>query len=76
MNKHAAKIIFREVGLPTPPALLVHDDSWETCERVQQTLSLPLVVKPNQGGSTLGTTRVFEWELLPRALQKALAYDT
>lgn len=76
MNKHAAKIIFREVGLPTPPALLVHDDSGETCERIQQTLSLPLVVKPNQGGSTLGTTRVFEWELLPRALQKALAYDT
>lgn len=75
MNKHIAKIVFREVGLTTPNALLVRDDSFETQERIQAELKLPLIVKPNQGGSTLGTTRVFEWELLPRALRKAFAYD-
>jgi UDP-N-acetylmuramate--L-alanine ligase len=38
-------------------------------------LQLPLIVKPNEGGSTLGTTRVWDWEQLPRALRKAFAYD-
>ncbi len=75
MNKHAAKILFKEVGLATPPAVLAYDDSWETCERIQQALQLPAIVKPNQGGSTLGTSRVFAWDALPNALRKALAFD-
>ncbi len=75
MNKHIAKIVFRECGLYTPNAILVRDDSFENIERIQAELPLPLIVKPNQGGSTLGTTRVFEWDQLPRALRKAFAYD-
>ncbi|BCW94904.1 MAG: UDP-N-acetylmuramate--L-alanine ligase [Fimbriimonadales bacterium] len=75
MNKYIAKMVFREVGLTTPNALLVGDASDETIERVQRRLRLPIIVKPNQGGSTLGATRVFEWDALPRALRKAFAYD-
>lgn len=75
MNKHASKIVFREFGLNTPPAVLAQTSDWSTCEYIQQHLSLPLIVKPNQGGSTLGATRVFDWEQLPRALRKALVYD-
>ncbi|OYT70124.1 MAG: UDP-N-acetylmuramate--L-alanine ligase [Armatimonadetes bacterium JP3_11] len=75
MNKHAAKIVFREAGLATPEGLLVSDCEEDTLERIRRRLHLPLVVKPNQGGSTLGTTRVFDWSELPRALRKALAYD-
>ncbi|MDW8106483.1 MAG: UDP-N-acetylmuramate--L-alanine ligase [Armatimonadota bacterium] len=76
MNKFAAKILFREAGLTTPDALLVSDTDGMTLMRIQQRLRLPLMVKPNQGGSTLGAMRVFHWEELPRALSKALAYDT
>lgn len=75
MNKHAAKIVFREVGLSTPAGLLVSDCENDTLERIRRRLNLPLMVKPNQGGSTLGATRVFDWSELPRALRKALAYD-
>jgi len=75
MNKYVAKIVFREAGLTTPNALLLSDADEESLERVQRHLRLPLIVKPNQGGSTLGTTRVFEWDALPRALRKAFAYD-
>jgi len=75
MNKHAAKIVFREAGLATPEGLLVSNCEEDTLERIRRRLHLPLVVKPNQGGSTLGTTRVFDWNELPRALCKALAYD-
>ncbi len=75
MNKYAAKIVFREAGLTTPSGLLVSDYEDETLERIRRRLNLPLMVKPNQGGSTLGATRVFEWSELPRAVRKALAYD-
>jgi D-alanine--D-alanine ligase len=75
MNKHAAKIVFREAGLTTPAGLLVSDCEGDTLERIRRRLSLPLMVKPNQGGSTLGATRVFDWGELHRALRKALAYD-
>ncbi|MCS7273009.1 MAG: UDP-N-acetylmuramate--L-alanine ligase [Fimbriimonadales bacterium] len=76
MNKFAAKTLFREAGLATPNALLVSDTDDMTLMRVQQRLRLPLMVKPNQGGSTLGAMRVFHWDELPRAISKALAYDT
>ncbi len=76
MNKHASKIVLSEAGLTVPKGILAQDDSIETQERIQSSLSLPLIVKPNQGGSTLGTTRVWEWSQLERALRKALAFDT
>ena len=75
MNKYVAKIAFREAGLTTPNALLLSDADEESLERVRRRLRLPIIVKPNQGGSTLGATRVFEWDALPRALRKAFAYD-
>lgn len=75
MNKYIAKMVFREVGLTTPPALLLTDTDSQSLEQVRRRLRLPIIVKPNQGGSTLGATRVFEWDELPRALRKAFAYD-
>lgn len=80
MNKYAAKIIFQSVGLTTPPGVLVHESAlsdWSDPSEIPglSRLKLPLIVKPNEGGSTLGTTRVWEWEQLPRALRKAFAYD-
>ncbi len=80
MNKYAAKIVLQSVGLTTPPGVLVHhaqlpDDFAPFDVPGITNLQLPLIVKPNEGGSTLGTTRVWEWEQLPRALRKAFAYD-
>ena len=80
MNKYAAKIVLQSVGLTTPPGVLVHrarlpDDFAPFDVPGIANLRLPLIVKPNEGGSTLGTTRVWEWEQLPRALRKAFAYD-
>ncbi|MGQ9901143.1 MAG: UDP-N-acetylmuramate--L-alanine ligase [Fimbriimonadales bacterium] len=75
MNKYIAKMVFREVGLTTPPALLLTDTDSQSLEQVRRRLRLPIIVKPNQGGSTLGATRVFDWDGLPRALRKAFAYD-
>ena len=80
MNKYAAKIVLQSVGLTTPPGILVHQADLQDGVDPRDLpglsrLKLPLIVKPNEGGSTLGTTRVWEWEQLPRALRKAFAYD-
>jgi UDP-N-acetylmuramate--L-alanine ligase len=77
MNKYAAKIVLQSAGLTVPHGVLVHQSEltdpleWAAVSH----LNLPLIVKPNEGGSTLGTTRVWEREQLPRALRKAFAYD-
>jgi len=76
MNKYASKIVLSEAGITVPKGLLVHDYTSESLERIQQHLRLPVIVKPNQGGSTLGTTRVWEWDTLERAVRKALGFDT
>ncbi|MFQ3610491.1 MAG: UDP-N-acetylmuramate--L-alanine ligase [Fimbriimonadales bacterium] len=76
MNKNASKIVLMEAGITVPKGLLVHDNELETLERIQAHLRLPLIVKPNQGGSTLGTTRVWEWNQLERAVRKALGFDS
>lgn len=75
MNKHACKIVLQSAGLQTPKGLLVKRDLPYSMEEIQNRLSLPLIVKPNEGGSTLGVTRVEDWETLPRAIVRALTYD-
>ncbi|MEN3001253.1 MAG: UDP-N-acetylmuramate--L-alanine ligase [Armatimonadota bacterium] len=80
MNKHAAKIVLQSAGLTVPPGVLVRQSDLSEVADLSEipglsNLKLPLIVKPNEGGSTLGTTRVWEWEQLPRALRKAFAYD-
>jgi D-alanine-D-alanine ligase len=44
--------------------------------RIQEELQLPLFIKPNNGGSSIGMTKVKTWEELPEALDKAFAEDS
>ncbi len=80
MNKYAAKIVLQSAGIITPRGVLVsraelNELLTPAASPKLAGLKPPLIVKPNEGGSTLGTTRVWEWEQLPRALRKAFAYD-
>ncbi len=80
MNKYAAKIVLQSAGITTPRGVLVsraelNELLTPAASPKLAGLKPPLIVKPNEGGSTLGTTRVWEWEQLPRALRKAFAYD-
>jgi D-alanine-D-alanine ligase len=43
--------------------------------RIQDELQLPLFIKPNNGGSSIGMSKVKTWEELPEALDKAFAED-
>jgi D-alanine-D-alanine ligase len=70
MNKVLAKQIWRSHGLPTP--------DWQVFHRgTHQALSLPypVVVKPNNEGSSVGVSIVHSPEVLWSALSEAFHYD-
>lgn len=75
MNKGAAKILFRAIGLTVPNGFVVRRGEPQILERIRSELHLPLIVKPNEGGSTIGVSRVDEWDHLMPALAKAFTYD-
>lgn len=74
MNKAVSKKLMLAEGIRTPPFVLVRDRD-EGMARASE-LPLPLVVKPNREGSTIGVTIVRQADQLPSALELAFRYDT
>jgi D-alanine-D-alanine ligase len=80
-DKLATKAILRKAGLAVPEAVPVSKNALQDMgagvllDRAVEQLGLPLVVKPNRGGSALGIRIVDEAEDLPGALFAALNYD-
>ncbi len=73
MDKQRTKLVWRALGLPTPPSLMLGLDSdWH---QVVAELGLPLVVKPVHEGSTLGISIVRSAEELEAAYREAARFD-
>jgi D-alanine-D-alanine ligase len=74
MNKAAAKRVLKAEGLPTPEFRVVstYDAGALDEADLARELGLPLVVKPNSGGSTLGFTLVRDVAEVSTALETAL----
>ena len=75
MNKAFAKNLLRYENIPTPGWLLLKtppDDRFEACiSKIISKFKFPLIVKPNNSGSTVGLTLVKQESGLPEALAKA-----
>src|SRR5690606_4174647 len=69
--KDVSKRLMRDAGVPTPDWLMAPADSALVGER----LGWPVVVKPNQQGSTVGLTVVKRPEELDAAVELAFRYD-
>ena len=75
MNKNISKQLYQQVGLPVPPYIVKKKgDSTDTNDIVQR-LGLPMVIKPVEGGSSVGMTIVRSETDLENAVEKALEYD-
>lgn len=76
MAKSASKERFLAAGIPTPDYVLAHrlETKPTIIDRLLR-LGLPLVVKPDGQGSSLGVSFVTDERDLPDALQRALGYD-
>ena len=73
MNKAMAKRVFEREAIPTPRWLLITPDRLGTVD-TRPLGGPPLVVKPNEQGSTVGLTIVTRLEDLGRALDLAFEY--
>ncbi|GAH82437.1 unnamed protein product, partial [marine sediment metagenome] len=73
MDKLASRRIFQNAGLPVPEYATVNKDVYRKDMSVN--FSLPLVVKPNREGSSIGMSVVEDIKNLPKAINEAFSYD-
>jgi D-alanine-D-alanine ligase len=75
MDKWMSKKIFMFHGIPTPDSRIFHtgDDTASLRESIQDWY--PVVVKPNQEGSTLGVSIIDKGEDIEVAIEDSLRYD-
>ncbi len=77
MNKKISKDIYEKFGLKTPIYLLIKkgDDISHLDEKIFKSFHLPAIVKPVNGGSSLGIVLVKKAEDIIAAVQKAFEYS-
>ncbi len=79
-DKPVAKTLVTRAGLLTPASVTLPAETFRelgagaVMEGLLDTIGLPLIVKPAQGGSALGCTVVTEAAALPSAMVNAYAY--
>lgn len=76
MNKLAAKYLYEKAGLPVPPYIALHKGDPLEPAAWEKQLGLPLVVKPNEAGSSVGMSIVKSADAIAAAVEKAFGHDT
>jgi len=75
-NKQMCKNFLRSFDVLSAEAVLLRDgDKW-TSEGILAKTGLPCIVKPNNGGSSCGASKVTTANELPDAIEKAFKEDT
>ncbi len=80
MDKALMKSLFRNAGLPVAEYLVVLRHKWEhdpeeTIHEIETILRYPCFVKPANMGSSVGISKVRNWDELTQALTTAALYD-
>ncbi len=70
MNKELSKIQFKANGIPTPPGIIL-----EAGKKPYDEVGFPCVVKPCSGGSSVGTSVVYNREEYESAVDLAFKYE-
>lgn len=74
MDKITFKNILSSAGLPTLPFVNINYDDY-MIEDIIYNLDFPMIVKPSNGGSSIGITKVNTIKELDNAIKKAAIYD-
>lgn len=74
-NKRYTVAVAAFSGIPVARSLHLFRHSAVQAEEILKQLSLPVFVKPNNGGSSIGMSKVDEGSLLSSALEKAFKED-
>jgi D-alanine-D-alanine ligase len=75
MNKEMAKKIIRLKNVPTLDSVLLKDFSEEKMDKVKE-LGLPLIVKPNNGGSSVALKEINDFSELENAINEVFKVDS
>ncbi len=77
LNKIMARKVLEYEGIPVPKGLSIHrgDDVKEFQARVERVLGYPVIVKPNEEGSTIGISIVRSAEDFAKSIESAFEYD-
>ena len=74
MDKNIAKIIFKNLNIPQVPHVTINYDKYSIKEITKQ-LKYPLIVKPANGGSSIGISKANNKKELIEAINEAGVYD-
>ncbi len=79
MNKAMSKRLMSSVEVLTPRwgfcKVETREDAEELVGHVTQSFGFPLIIKPNDGGSTVGLTKVDDPSGMPAAIARSLEYS-
>ena len=75
MNKLASKHLYEKANLPIPPYIALKKGDRFDPHGWEKQLGLPLVIKPNAAGSSVGMTIVKSLDAVQPALEKAFSHD-
>ena len=75
MNKLASKYLYEKADLPVPPYVALQKSDPLDPEAWQRQFGLPVVVKPNEAGSSVGMTIVKSMDAVEAAVEKAFSHD-
>lgn len=73
MDKEISKILFSYLGIPVTPYLVVKKDY--NIKEIERFLSYPIIIKPCNGGSSIGVNKANNKNELKKGIIEALKYD-
>lgn len=75
MDKEFTKKLLAAEGLPVGFQIVLRPGVGTLTEEQKEQLGLPVFVKPARGGSSIGISRVADWDSFDAALEKARRHD-
>ena len=75
MNKLVSKQLYEKAGLPVPPYVAVQRQDSIDSQMIVERIGLPMVIKPVEGGSSIGISIIQNAAELDKALQLAFEQD-
>ena len=75
MNKYKTKVLAKNFGVPIPKDILISNNDKLDFNNFIDTLSLPIVIKPSELGSSVGISIAKTKEELESGIKKAFEFD-
>ena len=74
-NKAYCNAVVASYGIPVAKSVHLHRGDSDAVQKIRSELRMPCFIKPNNGGSSVGMSKVGRMKDLPGAVEKAFAED-